>query len=560
MGKIIAKSVSFSSISREISEKYSIPTLQRPYVWEAKKHVRKFLYDIYDNSEEYFIGSLVFVSSGEGTIGREEVIDGQQRITTIFLILFALRSLIIKQSFEKKLEDVLREINSFARYNDSFDNQEIIRLKFSDKNTDDYFSMILKKDPPDKTLTETQEKLKINFHYIVNELEKVLVSKKTNRVDILEIKKYFNKVKTLQIIGIICSDNTIAYELFESLNATGLSLANVDLIKNFVLKQLKGNQLVLRAEKKWADLEEIFSESRGMFKTFLRHQWISSGSYINHSGLYSAVEAKYKNSGSRIVLYLEEIFRDAIIYTSLRNANLEALDKLVGGKRNDARQIKEVLDFLRFLNVDQVYAPILFFYKKSTKEDFKKYINRLVAFQFLYKYIPGSPSSAEKIFADMSSPEKNKDQNKNFQRLEKLVKNEKDNFREVFAEKARYKEGNSGDLQFVLERYVFSKGGPLSFKEPTIEHIINQKGKINKEIHQLGNLTIFEKDVNSKMPDNVKDKIPFYKKSSYSEHKEIIKKYDFDKNYIKSIKRRTEDMSDIIFDIFFKILRSGKIK
>ncbi|KKR21737.1 MAG: RloF protein [Candidatus Moranbacteria bacterium GW2011_GWA2_39_41] len=346
--KIIAKTVSFSSIQKEISEKYIIPTLQRPYVWEAKKHVKKFLDDIFENKEDYFIGSLVFVSSNEGTVGREEIIDGQQRITTIFLMLFAVRDLIRKFSYEKKLENVLREINSFIRYNDSFDDKEVIRLKFSDKNTDDFFNKILKNKSTDDSITETQKKLKINYIYIFDELEKALINKKSVNASLIAIQEYFDKIKTLQLIGIRCEDHSIAYELFESINATAMSLANIDLIKNFILKQLKGSALIGEMEEKWKKLEDIFSDRRALLKSFIRHQWISGGVYVNHSGLYSVVEKKYKDDIQKISTYMNELLDDAIIYRALKSHNIDDLEKINKGVRNDSRQIKEVLEFLDF--------------------------------------------------------------------------------------------------------------------------------------------------------------------------------------------------------------------
>jgi len=184
----------------------------------------------------------------------------------------------------------------------------------------------------------------------------------------------------------------------------------------------------------------------------------------------------------------------------------------------------------------------------------------LTAFQFLYKYIPGSPSSAEKVFANMSNPEKNKNQNKNFEELKKLVKNGKISFAEKYMEKTKYRQGLSGDIQFSLERYIFSKKGPAAFKDPTIEHIINQKEEKNSIVNELGNLTVFEKSINSKMPDNFKDKIKFYKDSPYSEHRGIIVEYKFNKNYKEAIRLRGSDIAENLYDIFWNILITGKIK
>lgn len=85
--------VNYSDLFKH-SSRQLIPSLQRPYTWD-KKNIGKFLRDIIENDSPYFIGSLVFIDGGK-TTSREEVIDGQQRITTISLILIALRDYLKK--------------------------------------------------------------------------------------------------------------------------------------------------------------------------------------------------------------------------------------------------------------------------------------------------------------------------------------------------------------------------------------------------------------------------------------------------------------------------------
>ncbi|MFA6513671.1 MAG: DUF262 domain-containing protein [Patescibacteria group bacterium] len=548
---IYAGSYLYSSIIDKVSTKHLIPTLQRPYVWTDKKQVKKFIEDILTSNDYYFIGSLVFVLSSNGTVGRDEIIDGQQRMITISLILIAIRDFIIKYKKETKLDSILREVSSFLEFVDSYDLKKSPRIEFYDKRTNSFYIKLLKGEcGPSET--ETQKRMLDNYNYIYKELTK----KFSKNID-SGITNFLNKIKTLKVIAISCTNNSIAYELFESINATGMSLASVDLIKNFLFKNAsKDKSLLPKVENNWQKLEDIFADNRALFKTFLRHHWISKGYYISHSGLYSDVEDKCKNKIITSLSYSNELAEDAIIYVSIRNSNVESLGKIQKWKRFDIKSVKEILEFLSFLNVDQIYAPVLFFYKNESKENFKKFLNRLAAFQFLYKYVPGSPSSAEKIFAGFAT--KSKNVNTLFQELHSLVKNGHDEFVENFSRKSIYKESKSGDVQFILERYVFSKGGAKSFKEPTIEHIISQSDGDDDCIHEIGNLTIFELSENSKLPTKFKDKISIYKKSPYKEH-QLILKYDFDKNYKKAMKRRTEDIASDVYYIFINILKTGKI-
>ncbi|MBU4479935.1 HNH endonuclease family protein, partial [Patescibacteria group bacterium] len=323
-----------------------------------------------------------------------------------------------------------------------------------------------------------------------------------------------------------------------------------------IFKKFKNDKVKLnRIGNMWSDIENVFADSRNLFKTFLRHQWISGGEYVSHAALYSKVEKKYKTNLLKLEEYLYNLEDDSKLYFALRNSKVDLLDKLSVVTRNDKNVVRNVLEFLSFLGVDQVYSPVLHFYKNKDTKEFKKFLIRLSAFQFLYKYIPGSPSSAEKIFANMCNIKKNNDTEDLFRKLEDLVVNQEKNFKDKFIEKAKYREGNSGDIQFILERYILSKKGPKSFKEPTIEHIISRS---KEKLNQIGNLTIFEKSINSKLPEDFKSKTPFYVESKYSEHGEIIEKYNFEKNYIKCIDRRGEDIAEEVYVIFINMLKTGK--
>ncbi|MEI7511127.1 MAG: DUF262 domain-containing protein [Candidatus Peregrinibacteria bacterium] len=557
--RIEAEAVSFSEIFKKVSEKHIVPSLQRPYVWDSKKQVIKFFDDINENDEEYFIGSIVFVSSN-GTIHRDKIIDGQQRLTTIALILIAIRDIIKLSglSEDKELTDTLREIHSFIQYIDSFDNEKIIRLEFSDSYTNNFFKILINNEK-EKPVTDTQKRLNENYLFIYSKLKEYFIE--NNEINKNKIIVFFNKVKTLQIVCIRCTDDGAAYELFESINATGLSLASLDLIKNFIFKKSKSykKEALQEVEEKWQELENSFSENRSLLKTFIRHHWISNGNYTSHSNLYKEVERTYSDNPQDLEKYTNELMNDSQAYLYLRKASIDVLEKLNSLKEFDKKRLKEDLNFLSFLDVDQVYAPCLFFYKNFSSDDFIKYLHRLIAFQFLYKYIPGSPSAAEKVFANICKYKSDKNKiSEEFQKLKKLVEKQKEIFCNNFIEKASYKGGDSGDIQFLLERYIFSKGEPYAFKEPTIEHIISQKTIKNKITHNIGNLTVLERSKNSSLPELFDEKIEYYNKSPFPEHKEIISKYEFGLDYEKAIKRRAEDIASAIYDIFLLTIDTGK--
>jgi hypothetical protein len=254
----------------------------------------------------------------------------------------------------------------------------------------------------------------------------------------------------------------------------------------------------------------------------------------------------------------------------MRDASVEGLDKLPS-RRYELVEIKEVLTFLSFLGVDQVYSVLLFGYQNDI-ENFRKDLIRLTAFQFLYKYIPGSPSVPEKkYFANFCEGKISRADL--FKGLLELCEKQEDQFVKNILEKVKFIEGKSGDIQFILEKYLYYKGGPGKFAKPTIEHVIPQdisdpifkKFKCEKKdalrkIHELGNLTILEEDENTsknKFNQVFSKKKSLYKKHAFPGNRDMLS-YGFETDPEVAIEERGKAVVADIYTVFLNALRTGK--
>jgi len=557
--------VSYSDLFRH-SQRQLIPSLQRPYTWD-RKNIGKFLKDVIENDAPYFIGSLVFIEGGK-TTSREEVIDGQQRITTISLILIALRD------YSEKNNIVDPETKRIKRYlfEPDFDEAPTVRLGFTNKVSNETYLKLLKGEAIDQSSDDLVNKFKENYDEILRILEESIKRREVTAIELL------NKIESLEIIIITCSKKSYGYKLFESLNATAESLASVDLIKNSLFMILSTDEKLLASgEEKWTQLESHFSESRSMFKTFIRHQWLSSVDYVSHSGLFEQFEKSYtknKTTPKVALAYIDTLLKDAEIYLAIRKANINHLNKITN-VRFDRNEIERTLQFLSFLNVDQIYPILLYIYKNEPSK-FKQYLIQLTSFQFLFKFVPGSPSTVEKYFAQFCRRDIGKQEL--FKQLKKLCNNQQQQFVESFLFKTKYRKGSSGDIQFALEQYLYHFGPGLSYSKPTIEHIIPQRPDIpskkkillqfngdstlfRKKIHEIGNLTILEKTTNS---DKNNDNLPFakkkvnYTKTNFKANSRILD-YNFDTDPLVAINLRGEHLAKDIYGIFLKSLETGKL-
>ncbi|MDP1620227.1 MAG: HNH endonuclease family protein, partial [bacterium] len=382
-------------------------------------------------------------------------------------------------------------------------------------------------------------------------------------VDILD------RIKNLQLIFIRCQDKSAAFKLFESINATGVDLTTNDLIKNSIFESMYEDKKSFDfVELGWKEMTEEFNENSTELKTYIRHHWISTVDYTSHSKLFDDFMEEYKDKDD-ILKYAKSLFNLAPVYNSIRKGEVELLDKL-NRNRNDLNEIKEILKFMSSLGVDQIYSVLLNIYNNEPGK-FKKDLIRLSAFQFIFKYIPGSPSLPEKKFANFCSGKL--DRSSLMNDLVVICRNKEADFVGKLVEKIKYTGGNSIDIQFILEKYLYFLGKPSKFSNPTIEHIIPQdkndpifnafkidEKKIIRKINCLGNLTILEKSENSseKMFNQVfSKKYPLYGKNIFSGNKKIIK-YKFDENPERAIDKRANEVASLIYKIFFKALETGK--
>lgn len=555
---IKASDTTYGKFHISASESYLIPSLQRPLTWD-KKEIEKFWDDVVENEQYYYIGNIVAIVS-EGTTNRDQIIDGQQRLTTISLILIAIRDYISKNKARgfSEIEDIIDDL--LIKYRRE---ERQVRLSFFDDKSKRIYEALVYKEPLAGYDSNTQKKFIKNFIFIKEKLKDYSPKCKFN-----EIKDLLNKILNLQLIFTRCTNRSAAYSLFESINATGINLATTDLIKNSLFESLHSEKdKLLYVEKGWKKMFEIFNEDGSYLKTYIRHHWIGTVGYTSHSGLFDAFIKKFKD---KELDYAKSLFSLSSVYIAMRDASIESLDKLPN-RRFDLEEIKEVLTFLSFLGVDQIYSVLLFLYQNEPKT-FKKDLIMLTAFQFIYKYIPGSPSIPEKkYFANFCEGRISKQDL--FKGLYVLCEKQEEQFINKITEKVKFIEGKSGDIQFILEKYLYAKGGGGKFAKPTIEHIIPQdisdkifkkfkcdKKEVFRKIHELGNLTILEQEENSnikKFNQQFSKKKDLYKKHIFVENRNILE-YGFSTDPELAITERGKDLAKDIYKIFLNLLKNGK--
>lgn len=224
-------------------KRFDIPVFQRKYDWKTE-NCQQLLDDLDalnpsigsdGQRANHFFGSLVAKSSGDGARIIFQIIDGQQRITTVTLLLAAIANL--AKSGESTEQD--RELHGeiMERFLISKWAKEGDKVKLHPVKGDrEAFEKILAGDEGD--LVEGSN-LTVNYRFFEEQLMRRSMS----------LRDLYAKVAMLQVVVITLDQYDDAQEIFESLNSTGLALTEGDKIRNYVLMDLKP-----------ADQERIFSQ------------------------------------------------------------------------------------------------------------------------------------------------------------------------------------------------------------------------------------------------------------------------------------------------------------
>ena len=253
----------FTPNTEKIQTVFKIPAYQRPYVWKQKDWDKLFD-DIEGNEAGYFVGAILCVDKGnrdEKDYAICEVIDGQQRLTTLSLLLTATYSVLddySKIAFVKDNGRLAEKINDKKKalknqliveaVNDKFITRVIPQY---DDNRDDYFNIIIgtvgidKADfsKPLKTdSVDTRRQLFRAYSYFKKRLESYAVDEDgKNDID-RQIKRIFEfslKVNSTTVVMITAESESNANMLFEALNNRGVPLTITDLVRNKLLGEIK---------------------------------------------------------------------------------------------------------------------------------------------------------------------------------------------------------------------------------------------------------------------------------------------------------------------------------
>ena len=402
-------------LPKDASFYYVIPKYQREYTWSYKEW--DALYDdITENLEGYFIGSIICINTSDSFNPCLEVIDGQQRLTTLCLLLLAIYCRLKK--FRDELdEDTLIEIpliRKSLQNSKNKSNRLILLPQTLNYNQDDFATVMYENgvlDYAKKAQNYGKRKIYRCFSHFLYKIDQDLNESDDKIATLLEIK---NKVCKAIMVKIEVTSHSDAYILFESLNNRGTPLTAIDLMRNLIMAKAENAGLTVDdCFEQWKELLELLTDDYATQERFFRYYYNAFKNRLNEP--FRMDELKKKDPLG-IVATKSNLLQ---IYEKLINNNLSGFlnDVLEAGRifadlrnrEDDKTQYRRaLLDLARIQGVPS-YQLLMFLLKNKeelqiTEGIIIKVINLLTVF-FVRRNVTDYPGTRDlnRIFMDTIS-------------------------------------------------------------------------------------------------------------------------------------------------------------
>lgn len=549
------------------SRQFIVPIFQRNYSWQ-KSQYEQLWFDIlraskFKEKQNHFIGSIVYIDMGTPA-GRPQqllLIDGQQRLTTISILLCAIKDYVQKFNLETKLINLAKIKNQFLYNSDEIDEDKYkLLLNVQDKET--YIKLI---DNTIFTVNKPATNIIKCYEFFYEHIEDFI--KQDGQID--EIYAGIFKLSLVSISLDKDSDNP--QMIFESMNSTGKDLSQTDLLRNYLLMDLTPEKQTRLYKTYWKPMEELFGEDIykndvNKFDYFIR-DFLTLKSDTGHickiNNVYENFKRYYLDNNCEKFAVLKDLFTYAKYYA--------CIDLL---QEND-NELKLYWQEFKKLDNHVVYPFLLKLYDDYSrqiliKEDFKKILQVVISYLWRRAICEIPTNSLSKTFATLYQAVDKEDYVNSiikafvFKSIYKRFPSDYE-VREKLQTKDIYHFRLRKYLLEALENYYHKEPIDLNTANYTIEHIMPQNIEHNllwqqmlgedwQEVHSLylhtlGNLTItgYNAEMSNKsFGEKVNGESGF--KHSHLKLNESIAQCDVWNK--KSIQRRTNILTDIILKIW----------
>jgi uncharacterized protein with ParB-like and HNH nuclease domain len=534
---------------------FNIPKYQRAYSWE-ENNWRELWDDIknivLEKDKEHFLGAIIYYhgSSNNHKYSHYDVIDGQQRLTTL--------TILMRVIYEK-----LRENNEeiYIRFSD-----EIYKKYICNKIDETFFLNLSKKD--DKFFKDyvqhvnptrnKQGKLVSNknirkcFDFFNERLIEYFRNNTHEKSEEICWKLKEKIEQNLVFVVVDVNTDVDAYTIFESINAKRQGLTTSDLLKNFIFsaadqieKDKPDSKKLSKTEDLWDRMEQDLEKTE--INQYIRHYWVSNYEKVFEKELYQQIKIRFQSNYPEILSFFEKVVSESEIYSSIIAGEVSALTK----------GANKALEQLRQLRNRQYYPLVL---SALTSEKISDEVSQLIidisSVAVRRSIIGKNPNELESFFSENASKLRRKEITI-FDLRQTLFKDFWINDEQILLELRSMDFSDQEYLaKFILKEYEIDKGvEEKKLGKVSLEHVLPRnpenlddwgitEDKKNEIVWNLGNLALIGQTYNSKMSNkSFKKKLPFLKKSEIKTTASIATLENWDEG---SILERNNKLGDFI--------------
>lgn len=488
------------------NKQFLIPVYQRYYSWDIEQ-CKRLWNDIVEMQKKgkvgHFVGSIVNIAEQAMPTGVQKymIIDGQQRMTTLSLLLLALRDYAIKNPEDTTIN--ARRIDNMLLKNEYESGDERYKLLLTETDRDILMRLVEEKPIPD----DTRSKLLDNYKFFTGKI----ADKELQPAEVYE------SIGKLQIVNITL-DRSVddAQAIFESLNSTGKELSESDLIRNYVLMGLEPTEQTYVYEHLWRPMELLFvyeTQDSVMDRFFRDYLTMKITRIPKQDRVYEEFKLYHLNCEFSTIRELcQDLLTYAKYYTDMvfKGSSNPALKALY----EDINDLRMEVSYPFLLKVHNDYAEGII-----SEDDLKLIIRLCISYVFRRSICDIPTNSLNKTFATLKNEIKPDDYVNSIKAFFVMRDDYKefpddDKFTAVFVSRDIYTMRSRNFILSHLENY--GNKAPIIIENYTIEHIMPQNSSLSPEwqqmlganwrevqktyLHTIGNLTLTA--YNSEMSDH----------------------------------------------------------
>ena len=344
---------------------FIVPEYQRPYVWQ-EENIQELIDDLYyafenKQNSEYFLGALVLKRTREKEFKEYEILDGQQRLTTLCMMMAVLRDLMKKPQYKWTLSQMIyQEENELLKV----PSRNRIKYNTRDKVKDFVKNYIIANG-------STKKKDLINYHEDTNISVSNMAKAISSMHNIFESKENLEAFAVFLLNNVlfiyVSTDNTEdAFRLFTILNDRGIPLSNADILKSINIGEVPEEDLD-EYSKNWEYLEEKYHKGFDRFLSFVR-----------------TILLKNKTASNLLDEYEKNIYRKNILKKGKNTIDFlieldEIYDKIIDlNDENLSNEYKNLVTIMKIgLHSDEWIPAVMSYFLKFEYYNLDKFIKKL---------------------------------------------------------------------------------------------------------------------------------------------------------------------------------------